>query len=89
MSNPSFPGIDRPPTTRRPNTRRDSKKSWKIDRSHEKNTAGMKDEPIVKGVENDEEQIDFQSATASNLLHRHLFANLGITIAILATGLST
>ncbi|XP_034192563.1 neurotrimin isoform X2 [Osmia lignaria lignaria] len=83
--------IDRPPTTRRPNTRRDSKKSWKMDHSYEKKTAGMKDESMLKGLDNDDEQIDFQSATASTFLHRHLFANLGITIAtaILAGGLST
>lgn len=51
----------------------------------------MKDEPMLKGVDDDDEQIDFQSATASSLFHRHLFANLGITVAtaILAGGLST
>ncbi|XP_076238189.1 neurotrimin [Calliopsis andreniformis] len=83
--------IDRPPTTRKPSTRRDSKKSWKIDHSHERKTAGMKDEPMLKGVDNDDEQIDFQSATASSLFHRHLLANLGITVAtaILVGGLST
>ncbi|XP_076395702.1 neurotrimin isoform X2 [Megachile rotundata] len=82
--------IDRPPTTRRPNARRDSKKSWKMDHNHEKKTAGMKDESMLKGVDNDDEQIDFQSATASTFLHRHLFANLGIVVtAILAAGLST
>ncbi|XP_076682597.1 neurotrimin [Andrena cerasifolii] len=83
--------IDRPPTTRRPSTRRDSKKAWKIDHSHERKTAGMKDEPMLKGVDDDDEQIDFQSATASSLFHRHLLANLGITVAaaILAGGLST
>ncbi|XP_060814585.1 lachesin-like isoform X3 [Bombus pascuorum] len=84
-------GIDRSPTMRRPNTRRDSKKSWKMDHSHERNTTGMKDEPMPKGVENDDEQVDFQSATASSHFHCHLFANLGIAAitAILAGGLST
>lgn len=76
---------------RRPNTRRDSKKSWKMDHSHERNTTGMKDEPMLKGVENDDEQVDFQSATASSYFHCHLFANLGIAAitVILAGGLST
>ncbi|XP_068976863.1 lachesin-like isoform X3 [Bombus flavifrons] len=83
--------IDRSPTMRRPNTRRDSKKSWKMDHSHERNTTGMKDEPMPKGVENDDEQVDFQSATASSHFHCHLFANLGIAAitVILAGGLST
>lgn len=46
---------------------------------------------MLKGVDDDDEQIDFQSATASSLFHRHLLANLGITVAaaILAGGLST
>jgi len=65
--------------------RRESKK--KTDRSYEKKAAGMKDEPLLKG-DDDGEQIDFQSATASSALHRHLLTNLGIT-AILAIGLST
>jgi len=47
----------------------------------------MKDEPLLKG-ENGDEQVDFQSATASSAFHRHLLTNLGIT-AILAIGLST
>ncbi|XP_026670304.1 lachesin-like isoform X2 [Ceratina calcarata] len=81
--------IDRSPTTRKPNSRRDSKKSWKIDYSHERNSAGMKDEPMLKAID-DEEQSDFQSATASSIF-ANLFANLGITAvtAILAGGLST
>lgn len=51
----------------------------------------MKDEPMLKGDDNGDEQIDFQSATASSALHRHLFTNLGITAitAILAGSLST
>lgn len=51
----------------------------------------MKDEPMPKGVENDDEQVDFQSATASSHFHCHLFANLGIAAitVILAGGLST
>jgi hypothetical protein len=77
--------LDRPPTTHRPGARRESKK--KTDRSYEKKAAGMKDEPLLKG-DNGDEQIDFQSATASSALHRHLLTNLGIT-AILAAGLST
>ncbi|XP_053974464.1 lachesin-like isoform X2 [Hylaeus anthracinus] len=83
--------IDEIPTTRRPNTGWDSKKARKIDHSHERKTAGMKDEPILNGIDYDDEQIDFQSATASSLFHRHLFANLGITAvtAILVGGLST
>ncbi|KAG7211712.1 hypothetical protein KM043_010959 [Ampulex compressa] len=83
--------IDRPPTTRRPGTRRDSKKTWKIDHSHEKKTTGMKDEPMLKGGENGDEQLDFQSATASSTFHRYVFTNFGITAltAILVGGLST
>ncbi|PBC27016.1 Lachesin [Apis cerana cerana] len=83
--------IDRSPTMRRPSTRRDSKKSWKMDHNHERNTTGMKDEPMTKMIENEDEQIDFQSATASSLFHCHLLANLGITTitAILAGGMST
>lgn len=86
-----FSGIDRSPTMRRPSTRRDSKKSWKMDHNHERNTTGMKDEPMTKMIENEDEQIDFQSATASSLFHCHLLANLGITTitAILAGGMST
>ncbi|XP_031839768.1 protein amalgam isoform X3 [Nomia melanderi] len=81
---------DRPATTRRPSTRRDSKKAWKIDHSHERKTAGMKDEPMLKNLDGDDEQIDFQSATASSLFHRHLFANLGITaVTAILAGLST
>lgn len=87
----AFSGIDRPPTTRKPGSRRESKKTWKIDHSHEKKAAGMKDEPMLKGDDNSDEQIDFQSATASSVFHRHLFTNLGITAmtAILAGSLST
>ncbi|XP_014467249.1 PREDICTED: neurotrimin-like isoform X2 [Dinoponera quadriceps] len=83
--------IDRPPTTRKPGARRESKKTWKMDHSHEKKAAGMKDEPMLKGDDNGDEQIDFQSATASSVLHRHLLTNLGITVitAILAGSLST
>ncbi|KAL2751131.1 opioid-binding protein/cell adhesion molecule isoform X3 [Vespula maculifrons] len=84
--------IDRPPTTRRPGTRRDSKKSWKVDHSNEKKAAGMRDEPISKGnYDSGEEQTDFQSATASSSFQRHIFANLGITvfIGIIVSGLST
>ncbi|CAL7940163.1 unnamed protein product [Xylocopa violacea] len=83
--------IDGSPTTRRPNTRRDSKNSWKIDHSHARNTAGMKDEPVLKAVDDDDEQLHFQSATASSFFHRHLLANLGVAAitAILAGGLST
>lgn len=51
----------------------------------------MKDEPMLKGDDNDDEQIDFQSATASSVFHRHLFTNFGITAitAILVGSLST
>lgn len=51
----------------------------------------MKDEPMLKGDDIDDEQIDFQSATASSVFHHHLFTNFGITTitAILAGGLST
>ncbi|XP_006558411.1 lachesin-like isoform X1 [Apis mellifera] len=85
--------IDRSPTMRKPSTRRDSKNSWKMDHNHERNTTGMKDEPMTKMIENEDEQIDFQSATASSsLFHCHLLTNLGIatiTAAILAGGMST
>jgi len=84
-------GIDKPPTTRKPGMRRESKKPWKVDHNHEKKAAGMKDEPMLKGDDIGDEQIDFQSATASSVFHRHLFTNFGITTitAILAGGLST
>lgn len=51
----------------------------------------MKDEPMLKGDDIGDEQIDFQSATASHSFHRHLFTNFGITVitVILAGGLST
>ncbi|XP_043791730.1 lachesin-like [Apis laboriosa] len=83
--------IDRSPTMRRPSTRRDSKKSWKVDHNHERNTTGMKDEPMTKMIENEDEQIDFHSSSASSLFHCHLLTNLGITTvtAILAGGMST
>lgn len=86
----TFSGIDKPPTTRRPGTRRESKKTWKLDHSHEKKAVGIKDESMLKGDDGDE-QIDFQSATASSFFHRHLFTNFGITAmtVILAGGLST
>ncbi|XP_066591592.1 lachesin-like isoform X3 [Prorops nasuta] len=72
-------GIDRPETTRKPNTRsRDSKKTWSIDHSQDRKAAGMRDESMLKESETGEEQIDFQSATASSALHRHLFVNLGM-----------
>ncbi|XP_050463169.1 lachesin-like isoform X3 [Cataglyphis hispanica] len=79
--------IDKP-TTRKPGTRRKAKK---IDHSHEKKAAGMKDEPMLKGDDIGDEQIDFQSATASSAFHRHLLTNFGITAitAILVGGLST
>ncbi|XP_070156144.1 neurotrimin isoform X2 [Polyergus mexicanus] len=82
--------IDKP-TTRKPGTRRESKKTWKTDYSHEKKVAGMKDEPMLKGDDIGDEQIDFQSATASSAFHRHLLTNFGITAitAILVGGLST
>ncbi|XP_066591591.1 lachesin-like isoform X2 [Prorops nasuta] len=71
--------IDRPETTRKPNTRsRDSKKTWSIDHSQDRKAAGMRDESMLKESETGEEQIDFQSATASSALHRHLFVNLGM-----------
>lgn len=64
-----------------------------MDHNHERNTTGMKDEPMTKMIENEDEQIDFQSATASSsLFHCHLLTNLGIatiTAAILAGGMST
>ncbi|XP_018347491.1 PREDICTED: neurotrimin-like [Trachymyrmex septentrionalis] len=83
--------IDKPPTTRRPGSRRESKKAWKIDHNHEKKAVGMKDEPMLKGDDIGDEQIDFQSATASSSFHRHLFMNFGITTmtVILAGGLAT
>ncbi|XP_043259046.1 lachesin-like [Colletes gigas] len=83
--------IDKPPTTNRPSTRWVSNKARKIDHSYERKTAGMKDEPMANGIDGDDEQIDFQSATASSFFHRHLFTNLGITAvtAILVGGLST
>jgi len=86
-----FSGIDKPPTTRKPGSRRESKKTWKIDHNHEKKAVGMKDEPMLKGDDIGDEQIDFQSATASSSFHRHLFMNFGITImtVILADDLST
>ncbi|KAK0078897.1 hypothetical protein PV325_001989 [Microctonus aethiopoides] len=46
--------IPKPPTTRKPNSRRDSKK-WKNDRNNEKNIAGMKDELITRGDNDDDE----------------------------------
>lgn len=51
----------------------------------------MKDEPMLKGDDIDDEQIDFQSATASSAFHRHLLTNFGITAitVILVGGLST
>lgn len=51
----------------------------------------MKDEPMLKGDDVGDEQIDFQSATASSLFHHHLFTNFGITAmtVILAGGLAT
>ncbi|XP_029667859.1 lachesin-like [Formica exsecta] len=82
--------IDKP-TTRKPGMRRESKKTWKTDHNHEKKAAGMKDEPMLKGDDIGDEQIDFQSATASSAFHRHLLTNFGITAitAILVGGLST
>lgn len=81
--------MDKAPTTRRPGARRESKK--KTDRSYEKKAAGMRDEPLLKGDDSGDEQIDYQSATASSVLYRHPVTNLGITAvtAILAVGLST
>ncbi|CAD1475169.1 unnamed protein product, partial [Heterotrigona itama] len=72
---------------RRPSTRRDSKKIWKMEHSHERNATGMRDEPMSKGVENDDEQMDFQSAADSSHNHCRLFASLGITaIAVVLAG---
>ncbi|XP_026824045.1 uncharacterized protein LOC105281462 isoform X2 [Ooceraea biroi] len=79
--------LDDQPTTRKSGVRRDSKK--KTDRNYEKKAAGMKDDPLLKGGDSGDELIEFQSATASSALHRHLFTNLGITAVILAVGLST
>ncbi|XP_014612576.1 PREDICTED: protein amalgam-like [Polistes canadensis] len=85
--------IDRQPTTRRPGTRRDSKNSWKLDHSNEKKAAGMRDEPMSKGnLDSGEEQLDFQSATASSCFHLHrIYINLGIIVfvGIVLGGLST
>ncbi|EFN68640.1 Neurotrimin [Camponotus floridanus] len=82
--------IDKP-TTRKPGTRWESKKTWKTDHNHEKKVAGMKNEPMLKGDDIGDEQIDFQSATASSAFHRHLLTNFGITAitVILVGGSST
>ncbi|KAK1134533.1 hypothetical protein K0M31_007315 [Melipona bicolor] len=76
---------------RRPSNRRDSKKMWKMEHSHERNATGMRDEPMSKGMENDDEQIDFQSAADSSHRHYRLFASLGIAAiaVVLADCLST
>ncbi|XP_020278630.1 protein amalgam-like [Pseudomyrmex gracilis] len=83
--------MDKPQTTHKPGGRRESKKMWKVDYNHEKKAAGMKEESMLKGDDNEDDQIDFQSARASSTFHRHLLTNFGITAltAILASGLST
>ena len=59
--------ITKPATTRKPNSRRDSKKSWKVDYGHEKHSAGMKDLSALKEEDMSEETIDFSSAGASSI----------------------
>lgn len=55
--------IAKPLTTKNPNSRRDSKK-WKVDRSNEKNTAGIKDEAMLREDE-DEDEEDFNNSKSS------------------------
>ena len=64
---------------------------WMMEHSHERNATGMRDEPMSKGAENDDEQIDFQSAADSSHRHCRLFSSLGIAAiaVILADCLST
>lgn len=61
-----FAEIAKPVTTRRPNSRRDSKKSWKVDYGHEKHSAGIKDLAALTEEDMSEETNDFPSATASS-----------------------
>ncbi|XP_051175236.1 lachesin-like [Leptopilina boulardi] len=54
------------PATRRPNSRRDSKKPWKMDYGHEKHSAGIKDLAALTEEDMSDETNDFPSATASS-----------------------
>ncbi|XP_044018238.1 lachesin-like isoform X2 [Aphidius gifuensis] len=62
--------IAKPPETRKPNSRRDSKKSWNIDNGHDKETDGMKDELSSKDEDDNEDQIDFQSSTSGTYIQQ-------------------
>lgn len=65
-----FSEIAKPPETRKPNSRRDSKKSWNIDNGHDKETDGMKDELSSQDEDDNEDQIDFQSSTSGTCIQQ-------------------
>lgn len=66
----SFLEIAKPPETRKPNSRRDSKKSWNIDNGHDKKTDDMTDELSFKDEDEDEDKIDFQSSISGTNYQR-------------------
>ncbi|XP_043279848.1 neurotrimin-like [Venturia canescens] len=77
--------LAKPPTTRKPNSRRDSKKSWMHENGNDKKTAGMIDDSMLNEDGDVEDSIDFQSATSSSCFHRH-FTNI-VTLVIVSVHL--
>ncbi|XP_020706786.1 lachesin-like [Athalia rosae] len=80
--------IPAPPTTHKPNTRRESKKSWKSERNQEKKAAATKGGTIPNGLDNEdvgEQPTDFDSATASSTMNRHL-TKIGMATIITIIG---
>ncbi|XP_011302040.1 protein amalgam [Fopius arisanus] len=80
--------IPKPPSTRKPNSRRDSKKYWKIDQKRTQETGEIKDELSLKD-EDDEDSMDFQSSTSDGSSHQsspsHIPALLILTLALRLT----
>ncbi|XP_015113468.1 protein amalgam [Diachasma alloeum] len=81
--------IPKPPTTRKPNIRRDSKKAWKMDQERNKKTGGIQDELSLKDEDDEEDSIDFQSSTSGSSFHQltssYLCALATVTLALRLT----
>ncbi|XP_034934357.1 protein amalgam-like [Chelonus insularis] len=77
--------IPKPPSTRKPNSRRDPKK-WNINRSHERNSPGIKDELMFKEEDDDNEEnmSNSESSTSASGFRRYRYLN-ALTVVMLST----
>lgn len=64
--------LPKPPSTGVPNPRRNSKKSWSHDHGNDKKNSDATDDMALNEIEDDEDTMDFQSATSSSSVHRRL-----------------